>query len=78
VTALQDQLSTVNVVPAAFQMGKNGLGGLTVKQKCDLAMWVRLREQSNRPIVRQEMFQAILKFIMINKGLCWPQDLLIT
>ena len=46
----QEQLALFETVPKSMQIGKHGEGAMTNKQKGDLALWVRLREQVNKPL----------------------------
>ena len=47
---------------------------MTTEQKEDLLLWVRIREQSNRPLRKNEIMTAIVKFVMVNEKTSLPSE----
>ena len=50
-------------------------GDLKWEQKGDLAKWVVLRERMNNMVTKPEVFAAMLKMILYNRGIVWPDEL---
>ena len=46
-----------------------------MEQKSDLAKWVVLRERMNCIVRKPEVLSAMLKMILYNKSIVWPEDL---
>ena len=70
----KDKVAFVNHMPSEFRVGKGAGGGLTVKQRCDLAQWCRVRENIAVPLHKNEVQCATSKFLLLNKGIILPAD----
>jgi len=61
-------VAVANAVPQERFVGRYKEGAMTVKQKCDLVSWVRLREAANVPLVKAEIRGAMAAFCKANTG----------
>ena len=47
---------------------------MTTEQKEDFLLWVRIRQQCNPPLRKNEIMTAIVKFVMVNEKTGLPSE----